>query len=142
MISYGYEIIKNLNRTAVNFNSGLLFNLEGTVTKEGKVMYSKTEMFYEKYMAIYWANLSRFNNLMIILNISMFFLSGLVSRGYYSTFYSIGFCFLVAILAIIPLSFINRLWFYLVNLLMEFIGIYFLTSSIIYWVRNGAYASF
>jgi len=104
-------------------------------------MYSKIEMSYEKYMVIYWANLSRFNNLMMILNISMFFLSGLVSRGYYYTFYSIGCCFLVAILAIIPLSFINRLWFYLVNLLMEFVGIYFLTASIIYWVRNGTQAS-
>ena len=104
-------------------------------------MYSKTETSYEKYMVIYWANLSRLNNLMIILNISMFFLSGLVSRGYYYTYYSIGCCFLVAILAIIPLSLINRLWFYLVNLLIEFVGIYFLTASIIYWVRNGAHAS-
>ena len=104
-------------------------------------MYSKIEMPYEKYMVIYWGNLSRFNNLMIILNISMFFLSGLVSRGYYYTFYSIGCCFLVAILAIIPLSLIRRLWFYLVNLLIEFVGIYFLTASIIYWVRNGVHAS-
>ena len=104
-------------------------------------MYSKTEMSYEKYMVIYWANLSRLNNLMIILNISMFFLSGLVSRGYYYTYYSIGCCFLVAILAIIPLSLISRLWFYLVNLLIEFVGIYFLTASIIYWVRTGAYAT-
>ena len=104
-------------------------------------MYSKIEMSYEKHMVIYWANLSRFNNLMIILNISMFFLSGLVSRGYYYTFYSIGCCFLVAILAIIPLSFINRLWFYLVNLLVEFVGIYFLAASIIYWVRSGAHTS-
>jgi hypothetical protein len=39
-------------------------------------MSSKIEMSYEKYRVIYWANLSRFNNLMIILNISMFFLSG------------------------------------------------------------------
>jgi hypothetical protein len=52
-------------------------------------MSSKIEMSYEKYMVIYRANLSRFNNLMIILDISMFFLSGLVSRRYYYTFYSI-----------------------------------------------------
>lgn len=104
-------------------------------------MYSKTEMSCEKYMVIDWANLSRLNNLMIILNISMFFLSGLVSRGYYDTFYSIGCCFLLAILAIIPLSFINRRLFYLVKLLIEFVGIYYLTASIIYWVKNGAHAS-
>jgi len=122
------------------FNIGVLFKLEGTVNEEGKVMYSNIDMSYEKYMVIYWANLSRINNLMIILNISMFFLSGLVSMGYYYTFYSIGCCFLVAILTVIPLPFINRLWFYLVNLLMEIIGIYFLTTSIVYWVRHGAHA--
>lgn len=104
-------------------------------------MYSNIEMSYVRYMVIYWANLSRINNLMIVLNISMFFLSGLVSMGYYYTFYSIGCCFLVAILSILPLPFINRLWFYLVNLLMEFIGIYFLAASVVYWVRHGARVS-
>jgi len=104
-------------------------------------MYSKIEMSYEKSVVIYWAILSRINNLMVVLNISIFFLSGLVSRGYYYTFYSIGCCFLVAMLAIIPLSFINRLWFYFVNLLIEFVGIYFLTASIIFWVRNGVQVS-
>jgi len=103
-------------------------------------MYSNIEMSYEKHVVIYWANLSRINNLMIILNISMFFLSGLVSRGYYYTFYSIGCCFLVAILAVIPLPVIRRLWFYLMNLLIEFVGIYFLAASIIYWVRHEAHA--
>ena len=103
-------------------------------------MYSHIEMSYEKYMVIYWANLSRINNLMIILNISMFFLSGLVSRGYYYTFYSIGCCFLVAILAVIPLPIIRLLWYYLVNLLIEFVRIYFLAASIIYWVRHEAHA--
>ena len=105
-------------------------------------MSSKIEMSYEKYMVIYWANLCRDNNLLIILNISMFFLSkGWFRGGYYYTFYSTGGCFLVAILSIIPLSFINRLWFYLVNLLVEFVGIYFLAASIIYWVRSGAHTS-
>ena len=33
--------------------------MEKTVNEEGNVMYSKTEMSYEKYMVIYWANLSR-----------------------------------------------------------------------------------
>lgn len=104
-------------------------------------MYSQIEKSYRKHVVIYWANLSRINNLMIALNISMFFLSGLVSMGYYYTFYSIGCCFVVATLSIIPGSFINRLWFYLVSLLVEFVGIYFITASIIYWVRNGAQVS-
>ena len=105
-------------------------------------MYHNIKVSYKNYMVIYWANLIRFNNLMIILNISMFFLSGLVARGYYYTFYSIGCCFLVAVLAIVPLTHISRLWFYLFNVLIEFVGIYFLTASITYWVRNGAHTSF
>ena len=36
-----------------------------------------------------WGNLSRLNGLLIILNISMFFLTGLVAQGYYYTFYSL-----------------------------------------------------
>ena len=88
-------------------------------------------------MVIFWANLSRFNNLLIILNISMFFLTGLVARGYFYTFFSIGCFALVAILMILPVPFIGRLWFYLVNLLIEFVGIYFLVASIIYWVQAG-----
>jgi hypothetical protein len=75
-------------------------------------------------MVIYRANLSRINNLMIILNISIFFLSGLVSRGYYYIFYAIDCCFLVAILAIVPLSFIHRPWFYLVNLCQSNLPLY------------------
>lgn len=33
----------------------------------------------------FWSHLSRFNNLLVIMNISMFFLTGLVARGYYYT---------------------------------------------------------
>lgn len=116
----------------------MLFDPEVAVNEEESVMYSKIEMSYERYIVIYWANLSRINNLMIILNISMFFLSGLVSRGYTYTFYSIGCCFFVAVLTVIPMPVIHRLWFYLINLMMEFMGIYFLIASIIYWVRHGA----
>ena len=104
-------------------------------------MYSAMEMSYQKHMVIYWANLSRINNLMIVLNISIFFLTGLVSKGYYYTFYSIGCCFILSILTIIPSRLIRRLWFYIVNLMIEFVGIYFLATSIIYWVRTGAHAS-
>jgi hypothetical protein len=71
----------------------------------------------------------------------MFFLSGLVSKGYYYTFYSIGCCFFLAVLSIIPLTFVNRLWFYIVSLLIEFVAGYFLSVSIIYWVRTGAKVS-
>ena len=89
-------------------------------------------------MVIFWANLARLNNLLIILNITLFFLTGLVAQGYYYTFCSIGCFAVVAILTILPFPFVNRLWFYLLNVTLEFVGIYFLAASIIYWVQTGA----
>lgn len=97
----------------------------------------RMDEFFSDYRVILWANLSRLNNLLIIVNISMFFLSGLVAEGYYFTFYSIGCFAFVAILSILPVPLIGRLWFYLLNLLIELVGIYFLVASIIYWVRAG-----
>ena len=101
-------------------------------------MYYKLDKAYREHMVIFWANLTRLNNLLIILNISMFFLSGLVSRGYFYTFYSIGCFSIVAILTVLPFSLISRLWYYLLNFLVEMVGIYFLVSSVVYWVRAGA----
>jgi hypothetical protein len=44
----------------------------------------------------------------------------------------------VAILAIIPMKLIARLWYYLLTVAVEFAGVYFLVSSAVYWVRQGA----
>jgi hypothetical protein len=101
-------------------------------------MYYRLEKAYRNYMVIFWANFTRLNNLLIILNISIFFLSGLVLKGYFYTFYSIGCFSAVAIITILPVNYISRLWFYLLNLLIEIIGIYFLVASVVYWVRAGA----
>lgn len=88
-------------------------------------------------MVIFWANLTRLNNLLIILNITLFFLTGLVAQGYYYTFCSIGCFAVVAIFTILPLPFIDRLWYYLLSLIFEFAGIYYLVVSIVYWIRTG-----
>ncbi len=103
-----------------------------------KSIYLKTEASFKTHMVIFWANLARLNNLLIILNVTLFFLTGLVAQGYTYTFISIGCFGVVAILMIIPVPFVNRLWFYLLNLTIELIGIYFLVASVIYWVRTGA----
>ena len=103
----------------------------------GEGMYFSIDESFRNHMVIFWANLSRLNNLLIIVNITMFFLTGLVAQGYFYTFYSIGCFAFVAILTILPVPFIGHLWFYLLNLIVEFIGIYFLVASIIYWVRVG-----
>ena len=113
----------------------ILWSLNGLLVGQG--MNLRIDEFFRNYMVVFWSNLSRLNNLLIILNITMFFLSGLIAQGYFYTFYSIGCFAFVAILTILPVPFIGRLWFYLLNLLIEFAGIYFLVASIIYWVQAG-----
>ncbi len=82
-----------------------------------------------------WASLSRLNNLLIILNISLFFLTELVTKeNYYFTLYSLLFLGLVSLGLLLPLGLLNRFWYYLILLSFEFFGIYFFVTSAWYWV--------
>jgi hypothetical protein len=54
-----------------------------------RVRYEKLNIAFELDHVIFWINLSRLNNLLVIMNISMFFLTGLVAKGYFYTFYSL-----------------------------------------------------
>jgi len=85
-----------------------------------------------------WANLSRITNLLILLNISLFFLSHLVTREhYYYTIYSVFLLATVHVLTLLPLGFLTRLWYYLICLALESVGAYFLIASVWYWVSTG-----
>jgi len=84
---------------------------------------------------IYWANLSRFTNLLIVLNITLFFLSELVTKhGYYYTYYSLFALGIVDIGLLIPIGLLGRLWYYCIFLIIETVGIHFLVVSIWYWI--------
>ena len=87
---------------------------------------------------VFWNNLNRFNNLLVVMNISMFFLTGLISKGYFFTFISISCLGVVGAGQIVPTPWIRRLWYYFIFLSVEFIGLYFLVASIVYWVQNGS----
>ncbi len=101
-----------------------------------KKAYLQLEESYRNNRNLLWPNLGRFNNLLVIVNISMFFLSGLVAQGYFYTFFSLLCLAVVAILLILPLPYLERLWYYLICLFLELTALYFLTASIIYWVRH------
>ncbi len=90
---------------------------------------------FENQAAIYWANLSRFTSLLIILNLSLFFISKLViTHGYYYTYYSL-FCLgIVELGLLIPSGLLNRLWYYCIFIIFEAIAIYFFIFSAWYWV--------
>ena len=87
---------------------------------------------------LFWNNLFRLNGLLVILNISMFFLTGLVAHGYYYTYYSLAGLGVVGLGMIIPTMLVRNLWYYLCFLFFEVIGIYFFVASFVYWIRQGA----
>lgn len=90
---------------------------------------------FERNYALLWTNLSRLNGLLIVANLTLFFLTRLVvEKGYYYTFYSIFFLGLVALAGVLPHGLFERLSFYLLTLFFEGLGIYFLLSSGWYWV--------
>jgi len=103
-----------------------------------KERYTKLNHAFDADHMNYWSNLNRVNNLLVIMNISMFFLTGLVARGYYFTFYSLICLGVVALGSLIPTTLIRKLWYYWTFLGIELIGLYFLVASILYWVRNGS----
>jgi len=101
-----------------------------------KKYYIQWGLSFEADYGIFWSNLSRLNNLIVVMNISMFFLTGLVAKGYYYTFFSLICLGVVSVGTIVPTSLIRRLWYYGIFLLVELVALYYLANSIVYWVRN------
>lgn len=100
--------------------------------------YQRMEKRFAPHAESQWGHLSRLTNLLIILNISLFFLTDLVTRqGYYYTFYSLLFLSVAAIGSLLPFGLLNRLWYYMIFLLSEAVGVYFLVVSIGYWIGTG-----
>ncbi len=103
--------------------------------------YSKLSTAFDADHVNFWSNLSRVNNLVVIMNISMFFLTGLVAKGYFYTFYSLACSAVVAAATLVPTILIRRLWYYWMFLIFEILGFYYLVASVIYWVQNGTGSS-
>ena len=73
-----------------------------------KTLWEKQNRSFEKDANIHWASLSRITNLLIIMNITLFFLTELVTKqGYYYTFYSIFFSVLGTYWYIVATGFIK-----------------------------------
>jgi hypothetical protein len=70
-------------------------------------------------------DISIFNNFLIILNVSMFFLTGLVARGYYFSFYSLTCLGVVGMGVLVPTALIQRLWYYWIFFSFELLGLFF-----------------
>ena len=101
-----------------------------------KNRYEKLKKAFDADHAIFWSHISRLNNLLVIMNVSMFFLTGLVTKGYFYTFYSLICLGVVGVGILVPTALIRRLWYYWMFLIVELSGLYYLMASVIYWVVN------
>ena len=100
-------------------------------------LYKRQSELFAQQMDTYWSSLSHATNLLIILNISLFFVTELVTvHGYYYTYYSLLGLIFVQVGLLFPLGLLNKLWYYCIFLFSEIIAIYFLISSIWFWVAT------
>lgn len=94
---------------------------------------------FARQQAIYWANLARTTGLLVILNVSLFFVTGLVThQGYWYTYVSLATLGAIYFLMLVPLGLTERLSTYVVCLVLRAIAVYFLVASVVYWVRHPA----
>jgi len=101
-----------------------------------ETLYKRLQCRFAPQAGRQWGHLSRMTNLLIVLNVSLFFLTNLVTQqGYYYTFYSIFFLSLAGLGAVLPFGLLNRLWYYSVFLFCDLIGAYFIVVSVWYWVN-------
>lgn len=98
----------------------------------------KADEWFSIEHVLFWSNLSRLNGLLIILNISLFFLTGLVAKGYYYTCYSLVGLGLVGVGLLVPTKLVRNVKYYWLILVVEFFAIYFLVTSIVYWIRQSS----
>ena len=99
--------------------------------------WSRLAESFRRDRAIYWSNLARTSNLLVVLNVSFFFLTELVTReGYYYTYYSLGFLGLIYLAMLLPLGWTDRLGFYCLCLASLGVALYFVAVSVWYWVTH------
>jgi hypothetical protein len=101
-------------------------------------VWGRCERCFQEQSVYLWPHLSRAVNLMVMLNISLFFLTGAVTnRGYYYPVISLCLLAAAALLILLPLGFQDRLPFYLMVLGFCLLSGWFLGSSIYHWLKHG-----
>lgn len=99
----------------------------------GRIVQRCEDCFREQH-GILWPALSRTVNLLAILNVSLFFITGAVTKGGYRyPVYSLSILALAGLLLLMPLGFHGRLWYYLSILGLCLVSGWLLGASIFYW---------
>ena len=91
---------------------------------------------FAAHYSTYWANLARLNNLLIVLNVSLFFVSELVTEGYYYTYFSLLLTAVVYVGLVIPMGRTGRVGHYSLFVICEVGAIYFVVASVWYWIQT------
>lgn len=94
---------------------------------------------FRQQHAVLWPALSRTINLLAILNVSLFFLTGAVrSDGYWFPLVSLALLALAGLLILLPLGFHDRLSYYLLNVALCVAAGWLLGASIVYWLNRAS----
>ncbi len=103
-----------------------------------KRIWNRCDRCFQDQNSILWPHLSRTINLLVILNISLFFLTGAVTRqGYYFPLISLCLLALANFLILLPLGLQARLPFYFLVMSLCLVAAWFLGASILYWLKHG-----
>jgi len=106
--------------------------------KREACLWKSCENCFREQHAILWPALSRTINLLAILNVSLFFLTGSVKTGgYWFPLLSLALLALAALLLLLPLGHHHRLWYYLLSLMLCIAAGWLLGASILYWLQSG-----
>jgi hypothetical protein len=109
-------------------------------TSLGTRLWQRCDRCFREQSIYLWPHLSRAINLLVMVNISLFFLTGAVTKqGYYFPLVSLGLLALGVLLILLPLGLQDRLAFYFSVLGICLAAGWFLGASIMYWLQhNGA----
>lgn len=100
-------------------------------------VHSRCAACFRDQHGVLWPALSRTINLLAMLNVSLFFLTGAITReGYRYPLYSLALLGVAALLTLMPLGLHHRLWFYLCALLLCGASAWLFGASILYWLTH------
>ena len=91
---------------------------------------------FKQQHSVLWGNLSRLTGILMVANISLFFITGEVTtRGYTYPIISITLLLVVSAGLVLPTGLLDRLWYYCLVLAVECVAVYFLLASVVYWLH-------
>jgi len=102
-----------------------------------KRLWDRCNQIFQEQSVYLWPHLSRAINLMVIVNVSLFFLTGTVRHGYYFPIISLCLLALATLLILLPLGLQKELPFYFAVMGLCLTAGWFLAASIVYWFKHG-----